>query len=238
MDSTRRDQLKQLLQHLGISADERLDWECLDQALTHPSASGERNYERLEFLGDAVLRLAAAEFLMTQYPRASVGELAATRSRLVSDDVLAQIAAQHDLERYMAFSVAARYDLAARQSRLADSLEAILGALYSATQDTQLVHQWLDPHFQALAKQIFQDPALENYKTALQELTQAHYKVLPDYRTQELSQVHGDRERFGAEVWVQGRAWGAGKGRSMKLAEQAAARTAYGKLLEHLSNAR
>ncbi|MEO0537539.1 MAG: ribonuclease III [Cyanobacteria bacterium P01_A01_bin.123] len=236
MDSTRLDQLKRLLQHLGIPEDDRLDWDCLDRALTHPSASGDRNYERLEFLGDAALRLAAAEFLMSQFPDATVGELAATRSRLVSDDVLAQIAAQYDLERYMIFSVAARHDLAARQSRLADSLEAILGALYSATQDTQLVHGWLDSHFQTLAMQILQDPALENYKTALQELTQAHYKVLPDYRTQELSQAHGDRERFGAEVWVQGRAWGAGKGRSMKLAEQAAARKAYGTLLKHLSD--
>lgn len=235
MDSTRLVQLKQLLQAFNIPVDDRLDWDCLDQALTHPSASSDRNYERLEFLGDAALRLAAAEFLMTQFPKATVGELAATRSRLVSDDMLAQIAAQHDLERYIILSVAARYDLAARQSRLADALEAVLGVLYLSTQDTQWVHHCLDPHFQTLATQIFQDPALENYKTALQELTQAHYKILPDYRTQELSQTHGDRERFSAEVWVEGRAWGAGKGRSIKLAEQAAAREAYTLLVSHLS---
>jgi ribonuclease-3 len=78
-----------------------------------------------------------------------------------------------------------------------------------------------------LAAEIRQDPARQNYKDALQEWSQAHYKVLPEYRLQETSLVHGDANRFTAEVWLQGRRLGAGTGRTKKAAEQAAAKQAF-----------
>ncbi len=109
-------------------------------------------------------------------------------------------------------------------SRLADAFEAVLGALYLSTHTLELVRPWLDPHFKQLAVEIRADPARLNYKAALQEWTQAHFKVLPEYRVQETSHA---LERFTAEVWLRGQQLGQGKGRSIKTAEQAAAQMAF-----------
>ena len=65
--------------------------ELVDQALTHTSAKQKKNYEKLEFLGDAVLRLAATQFIEQQYPDLNVGNYSNLRSHLVSDNWLAQI---------------------------------------------------------------------------------------------------------------------------------------------------
>jgi ribonuclease-3 len=204
-----------------------VNWELLDQALIHVSASPDRNNERLEFLGDSVLRLAAAEFLMEQYPSASVGELTMVRSHLVSDQTLTQIAETIGLENFLQVSGAAAGDQAARPKRLADAMEAILAVLYLSHNDLKLVRPWLDPHLAALAKRLIENPEVHNPKTALQELTQKHHKVLPKYRTAEVSTNHGDPERFRSEVWLRDRYLGSGVGASRKAAEQAAALQGY-----------
>lgn len=230
----RQRHLQRCLQKLGLPEGTVVNWQRLDQALTHASASAIVNYEHLEFLGDAALRLAAAEFLLEAYPEATVGELAAVRSHLVSDHMLAQLADGLGLEPYIQMSKSAWGDKAGRHSVLADVFEAVLGVLYLQTQDLSLIRPWLDNHLRRLSQQVWQDPALQNYKAALQELTQAHYKTLPEYRTQEISQVHGDAERFASEVWFQGRQWGSGRGASRKQAEQAAAEVAYGGIQAYL----
>ena len=93
-----------------------------------------------------------------------------------------------------------------------------------------LIHPWLDPHLERLTKELRSDPARKNYKAALQEITQAQYKLLPVYQFEEISQEHGDEERFRAEVWFNEVLLGEGKGRSIRQAEQAAAQIAFGKL--------
>ena len=204
-----------------------LNWELLDQALVHASASPERNNEQLEFFGDAVLRLAAAEFLMEQYPNATVGDLTLVRSQLVSDQNLTHIAEKIGVDKFLQTSSAAAGDRAARPKRLADAIEAILAVLYLSRGDLQLVRAWLDPHLVERAQQLVENPAVHNAKTALQEFTQKHYKTLPDYRTEEISTQHGDPERFRSKVWLGDRGLGSGVGASRKAAEQAAARQAY-----------
>lgn len=231
----RQHQLQRSLQRLGLPATTVVNWQRLDMAFTHASASASANYEYLEFLGDAALRLAAAEFLMETYPNASVGELAAVRSRLVSDQTLADLCDQLGLEIYLQMSSSAWGDKAGRRSRLADVFEAVLGVLYLEQHDLRLIRPWLDDHLRALAEQIWQDPTLQNYKAALQELTQAQYKILPEYQTQEISQVHGDAERFAAEVRLLGELLGSGRGASIKQAEQVAAQLAYVTLKQRLA---
>jgi len=200
--------------------------DLLKLALVDISSSAEANNEELEFLGDAALRLAAAEFLMERDPKMALGEMSAVRSHIVSDRVLASIAKHYHLSRYLQLSKSAHGDKAGSDSRLADALEAIIGALYLSTGNLSLVRPWLDNHFERLTSQLQGDPAKQNYKAALQELTQQHYKALPVYKSQEISQVHGDNERFFAQVWFQAKLWGEGKGGSIKMAEQAAAKTA------------
>lgn len=226
-DPRRSKQLRQFVQKLGLSEQAPVQWALLDLALTHPSISAETNYEQLEFVGDAVVRIATSEFLYETYPNALVGEFAAIRSVLVSDRILAQLAQIYGLERYLVVSSSAATDTAGETSRLADAFEAVLGALYLSTHTLELIRPWLDPHLQQLAAEIRKDPARQNYKDALQEWTQAHYKLLPEYRLKETSLAHNDAQRFTAEVWLQDRRLGEGKGRSKKAAEQAAAKQAF-----------
>lgn len=226
----RQQQLEQLIARLGIVVDDRMQWTLLDLALTHSTVSSEQNYEQLEFVGDAVVKLAAAEFLLQQFPHLKVGDFTALRSQLVSDRSLSQIADELGFDRYLLVGGSAIADRAGRLSRLADSLEAVLAVLYLSTQDLQWVHPWLDPRFRKQSETILADPARQNYKAALQNWTQAHWKTLPEYRSWESKAIHDDPERFTAEVWIRDENWGTGLGRSIKAAEQAAAQVAFQRL--------
>lgn len=226
-DPRRAKQLRQFAQKLGLSEQAPVKWNLLDLALTHPTASAEANYERLEFVGDAVVKLAAAAFLFETYPRSTEGELAAIRSILVSDRLLAQIADQYGCDRYLLMANSALADQVGQETRLAAAFEAILAALYLSTGNLNLIRSWLDSHFQQLAELIRQDPTLQNYKGALQAWTQNYFQALPEYRVTEVGQTYGDKERFVAEVWFQNKSWGQGKGQSKKAAEQAAAKIAF-----------
>ncbi|MFM7717026.1 MAG: ribonuclease III family protein, partial [Microcystis sp.] len=143
-DPRRQKQLKTLVEKLGLSADVPVRWDLLDLALTHPSVSRDKNYEQLEFVGDSVVRLVAAEVLLETYPEALVGEFAALRSMMVSDRTLAEFADRYGFERYLLVSSSTSIDQAGRISRLADAFEAVLGALYLSTQTMVLVRSWLD----------------------------------------------------------------------------------------------
>ncbi|MGB7084682.1 MAG: ribonuclease III [Phormidesmis sp.] len=229
------DALIHLLAHFGISPGEVM-LDLLELALIDISSSAERNNEKLEFLGDAALRLAAGEFLMERYPRMALGDMSAVRSQIVSDRVLATLAQHYHLDRYVVLSKSALGDKAGAASRLADTFEAILGALYLSASDLSLIRPWLDPHFERLTQELRSDPARQNYKAALQEITQSHYKMLPTYQSTQISQVHGDEARFQAHVWFQGKQLGTGTGRSIKLAEQAAAKVAFAALKQNLAS--
>ncbi|MGD1863992.1 MAG: ribonuclease III [Phormidesmis sp.] len=221
--------IEPLLTQLNI-APTAVRHDLLRLALVDISSSATTNNEKLEFLGDAALRLAAAEFLMETYPEMALGDMSAVRSQIVSDRILATLAKQYDLRRYLILSRSAAGDKAGTDSRLADTFEALLGALYLSAGNLSLIRPWLDPHFAKLTHTLRTDPARQNYKAALQELTQSHHKSLPTYQVTEISQTHGDEERFAAQAWFQEQLWGEGKGRSMKMAEQAAAKEAFGKL--------
>jgi ribonuclease-3 len=223
----RQRQLESLVKKLGLSAETPVKWRLLDLALTHPTVSDSANYEHLEFVGDAVVRLVAAIVLWENYPNCPIGDFAAIRSVLVSDRILAQIAKEYGLELYLLVAGSATVDKVGQESRLADAFEAVLGALYLSTYNLELIRPWLDPHFKQLAIEIRQDPAKFNYKAALQEWTQARFKVLPEYRVVENAETQNSQERFIAEVWFNGQNLGQGKGRSIKAAEQAAAKVAF-----------
>lgn len=233
MSPTSSQDLSGLLLQLNLSPD-LVRLELLNLALIDISSSPDDNNEKLEFLGDAALRLAAGEFLMECYPAMSLGDMSAVRSHIVSDRVLAKLAKKYHLGRYLILSKSAAGDRAGSASRLADTFEAVLGALYLSAGNLSLIRPWLDPHFKRLTDELRNDPARQNYKAALQELTQSHYKSLPTYEVTEISKVHGDEERFQAQVYFQGKLLGEGKGRSMKLAEQAAAKMGFGLLRTQL----
>ncbi|MEY2978594.1 MAG: ribonuclease III [Prochlorotrichaceae cyanobacterium] len=225
--SPRQNQLERLVNKLGIAPSAKIKWDVMDRALCHPSAHAVQHYEHLEFLGDGVIRLAAAQFLTETYPDLPVGDLAAVRSVLVSDRTLADIAATYNLDRYILTADIGKRDELGVSRRLAEALEALLGALYLSTQDLSLIRSWLDYHFQELAQGVLADPARKNYKAALQEWTQAQAQSLPDYRVKEINTQPDADDRFEAEVWLENHLLGKGWGRSIKLAEQNAAQKAF-----------
>ena len=237
-DPRRQKQLEKFLGKLGLPSAVDVDLSLLDLALTHPSISRTHNYEQLEFVGDSVVRLIAAELLLETYPQESVGEFAAIRSILVSDRVLAELAQSYGVEPYLLIGTNATGNPIGRQSWLADAFEAVLGALYLSTHNMDLIRPWLDRALKTRAAEVLNDPARFNYKDALQEWTQRKHKILPEYRVQENQDFKPSKteatsdsssyqaHRFIAEVWLENRCLGTGIGRSKKAAEQAAAKEA------------
>jgi ribonuclease III len=232
LPSARQSQLQAFVQTLGLPPRIVLPWERLNWALTHKSIDAVNNYEQLELLGDAVLRLAATEYLQEQWPEASVGELSAVRSQLISDRTLGQLAQELGLTPHLLLGPG----LSPQPSHLADALEAVVAVLYLETHNLALVRCWLEAPLKQLAIAVRQDPARRNYKAALQEITQAHNKTLPQYRTIEQRPVDGDPQRYIATVWFQETRWGTGYGATRKQAEQTAAAAAYNRLRCHLSD--
>ncbi|MEL6130775.1 MAG: ribonuclease III domain-containing protein [Cyanobacteria bacterium J06628_4] len=106
-DPRRQQELRQFVAKLGLAEGAPVRFELLHQALVDISKSADYNNEVLEFLGDAALRLAAAEFLQETCPQMSVGEMAAVRSQLVSDRTLAMLAQDYNFGRYLQISTSA-----------------------------------------------------------------------------------------------------------------------------------
>ena len=223
--------LQELLIRLGLQqlADEAA-LQPLRAALTHTSAGLEVNHEELEFLGDAVLRLACAEFLEQNHPNLSVGERSAFRAQLVSDRWLAELAAELQLDGLIKQGSATAADTTARATVRAECCEALVGAVYlawgGADGGLHAVRQWLDPQWQRSCLELASDPHRHNWKSALQELTQAQQAGLPSYATTEENSNHGDQRRFRSVVSVNAKEKGCGWGPSRRLAEQEAAREA------------
>lgn len=228
-DPRRQRQLQQLVQRLGLTETPVLRWDLLDRALTHPSCSTEANYEQLEFVGDAVIRLVAAELLWQATGEGLVGEWSAVRAMVVSDRSLARLAESYGLDRFLLVGGSATTDYRGVESRLADAFEALLAALYLSTHNLTLIKPWLEPQLQRLVAEVRADPAYQNYKAALQVWTQAHHQTLPTYQVKEVN-PQGSSDRFLAEVWVNQQCLGQGSGRSIKAAEKAAAQVAFLKL--------
>nr|WP_255616006.1 ribonuclease III [Synechococcus sp. MU1642] len=198
----------------------------VDQALTHISTGRTRNLERLEFLGDAVLRLAATEFIDRYYSDLAVGACSNLRAQLVSDRWLADVGATLAIEKHLLLGRHAQGDRSAQSRLRADATEALIGAIYASFGNLEAIHRWLTPHWHSTARAVLATPHQFNGKTALQEWSQGQALGLPHYFTEECSHKHGDPDRFLCQVSIQDQVLGEGKGRSRKEAEQNAATAA------------
>ena len=205
----------------------------LQMALTHRSwvnetASGQ-HYERIEFLGDAVLGLVVSEWLYQRYPDLPEGQLSKKKSYLVSEPVLARLAAELGLGEVMRLGVGEdRSGGRAKPSLLADVMEAVLGAIY--LEDGQAaVQSVLVPLIEPELADDIDETDAAGAKSTLQELTQGRGMELPDYR--HVAEEGPDHEKkFHVECWVGGERISEGVGASKKLAEQRAARAALSSL--------
>jgi ribonuclease III len=205
------------------------DRELLAMALTHRSGAQERgdgvHYERLEFLGDAVLGLLAAEWLY-QRLEAPEGELSKHKSYLVSEPVLAAYARQIQLGAALRVGVGEeRSGGRDKQSLLADALEAVIGAAYLDA-GVDAARALVLPLLELGAELYRQVAGRRDPKTALQErLQEREGGEPPEYRL--VATSGPDHQKlFVVECWAAGELLGRGEGSSKKRAEQAAAAAA------------
>ena len=206
------------------------DMSLLETALTHPSFGGDHHvphYQRLEFLGDAVLELAISKYLYFEFPEIDEGKLTRIRAGLVREETLCRAAQRLELGKYLRLSVGEdRSGGRTKPSILCDVMEAVLAAVY------------LDGGF---------DAATEVIRLALAE--DLHPQMLEDHldaksRLQEILQRTGDMPRyefvsmegpphapqFRYRAITDDRVLGEGAGTSKQHAQQAAARDALRKL--------
>jgi len=211
-----------------VGTDDELDH--LEQALTHPSFANEQkrgprlDYQRLEFLGDAVIQLCVSEALMRAFPEAREGELSLLRSSVVSTEALAAFAKSVELGELLSLGRGA--DAAGERTQpnvLADVIEAVVGAVYldrGLEAARSIALRVMSQGLEAKANLPQRDP-----KSELQERVQAAGGASPKYRVVAAEGPDHVRE-FEVEVEALGRAMGRGRGRSKKAAEQEAARVA------------
>src|SRR6202048_544114 len=220
----------------------RLGWYVVDDGLLTRSMShrswcaetpGASSNERLEFLGDAVLGLGVTDHLFRPYPDLPEAELAKVRASVVNSAALAEGAAALDIGAALLLGKGEGQSGGRQKpSILADAMEAVIGAVYMDrgwAPAANLVMGLLGDRIEEAAA----GPGGQDYKTRLQELCARRFEDLPQYNVADDGPDHA--KRFDAVVSVGGVARGTGQGRSKKQAEQAAARTAWGRLSAELS---
>lgn len=211
--------------------DNELDFvhtELMTMALTHPSYSQERgsanNNQRLEFLGDAVLNFVVAEYLYNYFLQKAEGELTKIRARAVCENALIDVANEIDIGKYIRLGKGEEMSGGRkRKSILADTVEAVIGAIY-LDQGLDCAREFILKHLEKTitdtAKGDYQD-----YKSKLQELVQARSRKNVTYSIiEESGPAHA--KDFVAGVYFNNQLLATGSGKSKKEAEQHAAQKA------------
>ncbi len=185
--------------------------------------------ERLEFLGDAVLELVVNEHLYRSYPESEEGDLTKMKSRLVCGKSLSAVAQRLDLGEHILMS---RGEAAtggrSRSSILADTVEALIGAVYLDA-GLEAARGLISALLLRDADAILESAKLVNHKSRLQEIIQARHKVPPRYRVRAVAGPDHERS-FTVEVLFRSRVLGQGAGSNKKAAEQSAAAAALKRL--------
>ena len=228
MDQERRAQLEELCSRLGYQFQ---DLGLLELALSHSSYVNENggtsfdSNERLEFLGDAVLDLVVSRHLYHRFPEATEAQLTHTRAGLVNETHLARTARELELGNYLLLGRGERRNQGrAKPSILADATEAVLAAIYldgGIAAVEGVIMALMAPAVEKAAKR---RPRKDN-KTTLQEQVLGRLHITPKYRL--LGSEGPDHQKtFTVALYIDGREWAQGQGRSKKDAEQQAAAVA------------
>jgi ribonuclease III len=209
------------------------DRSLLQRALSHTSWCNEQidrpeSNERLEFLGDAMLLIAVSDRLMTRYPQLREGELSVTRSQVVSEAGLSDVASSIGVGNWVLLGKGEEKSGGrTKPSILADAFEALVAAVYldgGFDSAYQMVNRLLAQRIETVEFKGFYD-----FKTRLQETSQARMRATPTYEVvQELGPDHD--KRFVVAVKIGADEWARAVGKSKKEAEQMAAAEAHFKI--------
>ena len=217
----KKEKIKELEEKIGYEFKKK---ELIWQALTHSSFSNEqkinkyKNYERLEFLGDAVLELLSSQFFFETYPDMPEGEMTKLRSSMVCELALAYCARDISLGDYLLLGKGEEITGGrTRDSIISDVMEAVIGALYldgGLSEADAFVKKYILSDLES--KQLFYDS-----KTILQERVQKTGRTIVYELVSETGPDHD--KTFTVEAIIDGRTAGKGQGRNKKTAEQQAA---------------
>jgi ribonuclease-3 len=224
--------LSELEQSLGLAF---VNKSLLGQSLTHSSYAYENrgqqilDNERLEFLGDAVLKLVISEYLFNKFPEKAEGDLTKIRASVISDRTLAALSRKLKFGSYLLLGDnEIKTGGRLRKSNLANAFEAVVGAIYLDA-GIGRARDFLLDNLKTEIEKVSQKGYIRDYKSALQELVQQKKWGLPQYRVvREVGPKH--KKVFFIEVRVGNKKQGAGSGLSKKEAEQRAAFEALRKL--------
>jgi len=222
---------QQLQESLGYQfRDEKL----ITEALTHRSYSKNFNNERLEYLGDAVLDLIVGEYLFHLFPDAEEGVLSKLRAALVNEEAFTKLAKRLNLGKYLFLSPAEENNNGREKpSILSSAFEALIGAIYLEAgfdKAKEIALRLLKEEY----PEIKPEELLKDYKTTLQEITQAHFGVVPEYRL--ISATGPDhRKEFEIGVYIHDKEYARAKGRSKKAAQQEGAKLTIERLKKELN---
>lgn len=209
--------------------------ELIKKALTHPSYTKENNiddlenYERLEFFGDSVLKLFTSKILYEIYPNSPEGELSKIRSILVSDAILAKVAIEIGLDKQIILGHSEeKQGGRKRESNIACSLEAILGAYYMSGREKE-IEEFIRNYVVVYADDIDKHFEKYNAKDILQQYTQGYNKTRPEYKVINIKGP-AHKPEFVVEVIWENKLLATATGSSKKEAEQNGALEACKKL--------
>jgi len=195
-----------------------------NQVFIHSSEDKKINYEKLEFFGDAVLRLAASNFIEKKYPQMSVGERSELRAQIVSEEWLTILGKKIDIDKLIIKGPKALGDENSKNTIIGEATEALIGAVYKCFNSIQEVNLWLDDIWEKDSEIFLKAPYKFKSKTVLQEWCQSKGFDLPVYKIIEISMKNGDPKRFSCDIFIKGLKESSAFGKSHKQAETNAAK--------------
>ena len=157
-----------------------------NQAFIHSSNNKIINYEKLEFFGDAVLRLAASNFIEKKYPQMSVGESSELRAQIVSDEWLTKLGKKIGIEKLIIKGPKAVGDINSKNTIIGEATEALIGAIYKCFNSIQEINLWLDDIWEQDSEIILKSPYKFKAKKVLEEWCQSKGFDLPMYKIIEI----------------------------------------------------
>ncbi len=206
----------------------------LEEALTHKSYKRPYNNERLEFLGDAVLDLIVGEYLFSRFSNFDEGKLSQMRASLVNEEGFTKLANHIRLGEAIYLSNAEENNGGrSKPSLLSNAFEAVIGAIYLDA-DLDTVKTIVVKLIESVYKEISLETLFKDHKTALQELTQAHFGITPEYRLVGSSGPDHKKE-FTVAILIDGKEYAKATGKSKKIAQQEAAEATITQLKKELS---
>lgn len=204
------------------------DKNLLDRAMTHTSYAyehGTQSYEKLEYLGDAILEFVISEYLFKNYSNLSEGEMTKVRAGVVCEDSLYKVATKHNFYEFLNLG---KSEIASGGEKnpaiLADCVEAVIAATFIDS-GLEKAKEFIINNLKEAVETCSKNVGKKDYKTILQEKLQVHGNVHIEYRTIKEEGPDHDK-KFTVELLVNGEAKSVGEGQTKKLAEMMAAKKA------------